>query len=331
MSKPMRICVVVLAMAGLGRAQIQLGDETTVVFATVDEGRKVLTARDEFIRRLSPFDRAARLKTDRDVSEEAFLEFVGNSVLAWTEPEKEKIESLFDEFRSRLAALALPFPPTIRLVKTSGDEEGQVPYTRANALVVPATMLGPDRMVNARLICHELFHILSRANPKLRDRLYEAIGFKKCHEIELPAALAPRKLTNPDAPVNDRYIEVQVDGEPALAVPVLFSRTETYDVNQGGEFFHYLVFQFLLVAREADSPDLKPVGDAADPRLMGVDRLAGFWEQVGRNTRYIYHPEEILADNFTLLVMPRPYIPTPEILDKMKAVLTAKTAGDAGS
>jgi hypothetical protein len=137
--------------------------------------------------------------------------------------------------------------------------------------------------------------------------------------------LKSRKLTNPDAPANDHYIEVQVDGTPALVVPILFSRTETYDVERGGEFFQYLVFKFLLVERDGDSLDLKPVCDDTGPRLLDVNQLSGFWEQVGRNTRYIYHPEEILADNFALLVTQNGNVPSPDILDKMKQVLLADT------
>ena len=38
-----------------------------------DEARRILTTRDDFIRALSPFDRAARVKTDKDVSEKEFL------------------------------------------------------------------------------------------------------------------------------------------------------------------------------------------------------------------------------------------------------------------
>ncbi|MBN1360469.1 MAG: hypothetical protein JW993_07750 [Sedimentisphaerales bacterium] len=333
MSKPHLVGIVVLVMAGWCRAQIRLDEETTVVFATVEQGRQVLTARDEFVRNLSPFDRAARMKTNHEVSEEAFLEFVGQNVLAWTDAEQKRIESLFAEIQPRTAAFSLPFPPTIYLIKTGGREEGGAAYTRANAVVVPATMLGPNRMLNANLICHELFHVLTRANPELRDRLYEVIGFKKCNEIELPAALRPRKLTNPDAPTNEHYIEVQVEGQPALAVPVLFSRSERYDPNRGGEFFQYLVFQFLLVERQADSPNLSVIYRDGTPRLVEADQLSGFWEQVGRNTQYIFHPEEILADNFALLVRQNGRIRSPEILGSLKGVLLAWPSdgtGDAG-
>ena len=46
-------------------------------FATVEQGKELLTKRDAFVERLSAFDRAARIKTDKAVSEEEFLQHVG--------------------------------------------------------------------------------------------------------------------------------------------------------------------------------------------------------------------------------------------------------------
>jgi hypothetical protein len=45
---------------------------------------------------------------------------------------------------------------------------------------------------------------------------------------------------------------------------------------------------------------------------------------VGRNTNYIIHPEEILAENFALLMMDKHDVPSPEILKKMQDVLGRK-------
>jgi hypothetical protein len=59
------------------------------------------------------------------------------------------------------------------------------------------------------------------------------------------------------------------------------------------------------------------------PRLVEVEAVEGFFEQIGRNTGYIIHPEEILADNFVLLVLGRttPPVPNPEIPEEMRAIL----------
>ena len=50
----------------------KLAARTTVSFADLEEAQKVLGARDDFVTAMSPFDRAARMKTDKPVSEEEF-------------------------------------------------------------------------------------------------------------------------------------------------------------------------------------------------------------------------------------------------------------------
>ena len=49
-------------------------------------------------------------------------------------------------------------------------------------------------------------------------------------------------------------------------------------------------------------------------------QAAGFSQQIGGNTGYIIHPDEILADNFTLLVLGRTNVPSPRILKEMENV-----------
>jgi hypothetical protein len=185
-------------------------------------------------------------------------------------------------------------------------------------------VVAPSRAVSPRLLVHELFHILSRSNPALRDRLYETIGFVNCAEVEWPESLRRRKLTNPDAPGNGHCIRVQVSGAEAWAVPILLARTEKYDVQRGGAFFRYMQSQLLLVDRAGDSPAIQPSSTEGQPRLIHVEQVTGFFEQIGRNTQYIIHPEEILADNFASLVLQDQNLPSPEVLEKMQKVLTAE-------
>jgi hypothetical protein len=44
---------------------------------------------------------------------------------------------------------------------------------------------------------------------------------------------------------------------------------------------------------------------------------------VGRNTGYLIHPEEILADNFELLIAADRRPPNPEIVHRMGEILGA--------
>ena len=99
-----------------------------------EEGAEILGSKDEFIQRLSAFDRAARMKTDRSISEDEFLKFVKGNVLPWNESEKAKIEAAMPSVRPALDALPLSLPKIVNLVKTSGAEEGQAFYTRDTAI-----------------------------------------------------------------------------------------------------------------------------------------------------------------------------------------------------
>jgi hypothetical protein len=297
----------------------------TMHFASQSEGRQVLVVKDDFVQRLSPFDRSARMKTDKAVSEGGLLEFIGKNVVDWTKEETQAVQAAIEAMQPLFRDLPLSLPPTVQLVKTTGAEEGNAAYTRSTAIVLPKAVLGKSQQELQQLICHELFHILSRQNPVLREELYGIIGFTKCNEIKLPPELERRKLTNPDAPRNDHFIRLQIDGHESLAVPVLLSSVETYDVKRGGEFFAYLQFQFLVVEKDRGSTNLNAVSQGSSPKLVGMERVSGFMEQVGRNTDYIIHPEEILADNFALLVLNNHKAASPEILRKMREVLMRRT------
>ena len=115
-------------------AQLSLGQGATIGFATVKEAKEVLERRDDFVQRMSPFDRAVRMKTDRDVSEEEYLRFVGRNVLAWDEADKQKITVAYRGVEKRLAVQNLPFPKKVLLIKTTGNEEGGAAYTAPTLL-----------------------------------------------------------------------------------------------------------------------------------------------------------------------------------------------------
>ena len=64
----------------------------------------------------------------------------------------------------------------------------------------------------------------------------------------------------------------------------------------------YLQFRFLLFeGTKSSSP--KPPAEGSASKLVTAEEVTDFVEQVGQNTDYVIHPEEILADNFALLVI----------------------------
>lgn len=309
-------------MDALCRAEMAIGERTTLRFASAAMGRRSLTRRDAFVKRLSPFDRSARMKSEDVVCETEFLEFVGSNVLDWSESERRSVERSMESILPRLESLGLAWPPSILFVKTTGAEEGGAAYTRGNVICLPRGRLKSSPEKLQKIICHELFHILSRANPRVRERLYAAIGFSACRELIFPEELRARKITNPDAPRNDHWIRLRVAGERCAAMPVLYARAEKYSSKRGGTIFDYLTFRFLIVEHDPETGTVKPSREGGRLRLVDVEEVAGFFEQVGRNTQYIIHPEEILADNFALMLLEEQDLPSPEIVSRMADILS---------
>lgn len=289
-------------------------------FLPVAAARHALAARDVFITRMSPFDRSARMKRSRAVSVAQFQAFVASAAKPWAASEKKRIKVAFGKILPAVRKLGLPLPDTIQLVRTSGREEGDAVYTRGQAIFLPDSAFTlPDHELK-RLLAHELFHLATRAHPELARRMYAVIGFHYCGEVALPAELRARKITNPDAPHNDYYITLQMGAHKVFAIPILYSRTQKYDTARGGDFFDYLQLGFLLVEPGKGAP--RVLRDAQGPRLVTLGQVSGdFFGQVGRNTDYVIHPEEILADNFALLALGEKDVPSPDILTRMRRVL----------
>lgn len=297
---------------------LKINAKTKVAFADAKKAKEILTEKDEFIAALSPFDRSVRMKTDQAVSEEEFLFFLGENTLDWKEGERNRITGLIESLRPKLERYALELPDTIWMIKITNDLGG-APHTRQNAIILPEVVLdGPlDNLEHT--IPHELFHVYTRHRPKVRDSFYGIIGFKPCGEVPFPEELAPIKCTNPDAPFNRHYIEVTYQGKKLKAVPILYANEPHYDKEKGGTLFDYIEFKLLAV--EEKEGKWTPRYRDGGPFLVDLMEVKGYFEQTGRNTLYIIHPEEILAVNFDYLVNGRKNLPTPRVLDEMRKLL----------
>ena len=86
----------------------------------------------------------------------------------------------------------------------------------------------------------------------------------------------------------------------------------------------HLQTAWLLVDREGAVCRARSGGP--DETGVAPQEFQGLYEQIGRNTVYLIHPEEILADNFAQLYVatlrsPPPSVASPAILAKMRAIL----------
>lgn len=303
--------------------EIQIGTNVTVRFASVEAGREMLTRRDEFIAALTPLDRRARLKTDVDVSEKDFLAFLERSVRAWTPDETNRVAGAFLAIRDKLARWHLPFPATLVLVKTTGEEEFDSFYTRQNAIVFPAAEVAGRPAGLRSAILHELFHVLTCHDPGLRKAVYESIGFRPINEVVLPEELQRRKITNPDGIQNGWMISLTNHNEVVQAVPILLATGNSFNPSGGGAN-PYDYFRLLVVAPGRAGWVAQLV--AGQPRLLKPTETTGWFEQIGRNTRYTIHPDEILADNFVKLINGNTNLPTPRIVDDLGKAFKSRTS-----
>ena len=302
-----------------GEGKFGFFGKTSVAFLMHKEGGRFLGRPDGFIEAMSPFDRSARLMTAREVSQAELLRHVSAQARDWTPGEMANVRGSMKAIAGKMAGLKLDFPPTIYFIKTTGREEGNAAYTRLNAIILPVGKLKQKDASLRRLLAHELFHVLSRANLKLATQLYRIIGYEPAPALKFPAELLPRKLTNPDAPFSRHVIEIHHEGRAVKVAPILYARADKYDEKLGGPFFRYLIFRLLVL----DAKDRSRAARDADGRLILLkpDEAKGFHDKVGRNTGYIIHPEETMADNFVFLLLGRDDLPNPEIVRAARVVL----------
>lgn len=236
---------------------------------------------------------------------ESYKKMLQDDLQEFNKEEKEITKNLFD----RALELCYEINPNLKLpeiflIKTAGKYYGpSVYYTRDNSIIIPAPMLAMDKEAKndhfLSTMIHEIFHIYSRYNKDKRDALYKRIGFEKLPELQLSGFLKKRVLYNPDG-VDLRYaitVKDKETGREFEAIPAIYSRYKAYtsDLNA---FFGYLTFQLFEVKDRAGvwSVVNKDVG-------YSIDEITGFWEQVGRNTQYNIHPDELCADNFVIMAL----------------------------
>jgi hypothetical protein len=297
----------------------KLSPASTVAFAGIDEARTILTNRDDFIAALSRFDRAARMKTDQEVTEADFLAFLGRNALSWSVVESNKVMRVCQNVSDKLVGWNLPLPATVLLIKTSGAEEGQAVYTRQNAIILPQHKIRSSELDLENSILHELFHIMSRHNSDLRKSLYRVIGFTPVNSIEYPMELSERKITNPDGFETEWFITLTNGNQTLPTIPILYADQERYDPKRGGEFFAYLVFKLMVITNE--NGNWQPRLVDGRPQFLDPQEVQGFFDQIGKNTGYIIHPDEILAENFVKLLSGETNLPSPRVIEGMRSIL----------
>lgn len=269
---------------------------------------------DAYTNALTPFDLAIRLNNPTGATEADYLRRAAAAVHNWPANEAADLQRAFSGVETALAAheITLPLPHSIQLIKTDGTEEfGAEGYTRG-ARIMLNTTAEPS---SVHLVAHELFHVVSHANPGLRDRVYLEFGFRPCAPIAVAKALDGRGITNPDCPVLEHYINL-ADGKVLKSYALVLYSKQGY--KAGGSLGDYAAVGLLeLTGTEKKKAPLMDGGKAVVHELGEVPAL---FKEIGTNTQYLLHPEEISAEHFAMLVAGEE-AREPQFLERVEAVL----------
>lgn len=317
------ILLLLLPLLGLWRCQAQ--PAVTASLITLDEKHAVrlldsaqtasalLTdTLDHFFERVTAVEMSIQMKkplqpgqTRTDLLPD-FEDYLRRDAASFTPDEIAFVADVVQEMWQTAQKAALDvFPDTLLLLKIKGKPYGpSVYYTRQNTIVIPQDVLRLRRRQDfLNTMYHELFHVYSRLRPDKRARLYRRIGFESIgmHRLELPQPLAERILHNPDGADFAQKITLKEGNKITEAIPVIYANEPGY-VSQKRLFFAYLEFSLFEIIPQADGRWYVRTQEDGLSSTLDLQKLPDFYRQIGDNTTYIIHPDEVLADNFALLM-----------------------------
>jgi hypothetical protein len=275
-----------------------------IQFANRAKGIELLSKPDDWSEQLSEFDMKARMRTLRTPGLQDFLNFISANVLDWTPDEQKYWSSLINKLSEAMAGLRL-YVPEIYMLKSTGLEEFNAVYTRNRSVVFPVERINfsHDEQRDFFLLAHEIFHILSKENPGLRDSLYALIDFISLNNFIFPPELEQYRLSNPNGEWYKHAISVQSDigliyVTPVIQTTVPVEKVIEFSTEGRPKIFDVLDILLLVVDPLTGEVIRNEKGLPISYRFNNTD-----WaKRVQRNTSYIIGPEEIMADNFALLM-----------------------------
>lgn len=266
---------------------------------------------ENYFDRIENMDLAIQVGTSKNISRDsllsAFKSKLSSSPASFSQNERYILDSLCTVISQQIEGYYLPIIDTINLIKidkyTVGDEAF---YTRQNSIIIPQGAL--DKYSATKLhtiLLHELYHIYSRYDHDFKAATYRLIGFER-HEkqIEIPKELKQKMLLNPDGLNMDFAITLHnKQKDTCYFIPFLFTSNKDYNSNSP-HFFSYMKFDLFPLKIENDYAilDYQKVKNF----LIDPSYYEDYFKQIKDNTSYTIHPDEIMADNFAVLIMEGP-------------------------
>lgn len=296
-------------------------EHTTIRFADVEAGRAVVGAADDWVARTSPWQRAVLMGRTSPPDVESFRAFQAAAVQAWTPEARARWRRALEQIAPAFNRLRVPLPQEVLLIRTDGRESANQPHTRAHAVVLPAEF-NQQQFSDAEVLAHELFHVVSRHNAELANRLYDLIGYDKVGELEWPPSWLPMRIANQDAPHDRHLMRVRIGGRETTVMPVVVTSSTRLPPADGDTLLDLMQPRLLEVIPGAYTQPTRPVMRNGQPVWHVPEETPDFLARLGGNTDYVMHPDETIADNFMFLVSGRK-VKNPQLLQRIEAVLLA--------
>jgi hypothetical protein len=314
----------ILGLASAEAVDLELQPGTVLSLPDAKESSVLLAKEDAYLKRMSVFDRAARMGRTEPPTVAEFAAHVGAQAKDYTETEIAAVRAALETIRPALLPLKLKLPARIVMTKTTGREDVGSPYCRGPLIIMPEVVFtAPPRRL-AQIVAHETFHVFSSHQAKLRPKMYGLLGFLPCEQPVLPAELDTRRFTNPDAMSMDYYTIVKHEDRDIAVIPTLLAKKPKFDPAQKGRIFEQVEFVLIEVTVANGKPTV--VSKDGSYVIRPTTEVPGYMKAMNKNTGYIWHPEEVLADNFVRTLVPGEKLNAPELPGKLIEVM--QSAGE---
>jgi hypothetical protein len=295
-------------------------DGTIVRFADVASARAVLGADDAWLQRSGSWQRAVLMARTSAPDAESFRAWQRDAAQPWSADARLRWHRALEAIAPAFNRLKVPLPREVLLIHSSGSESANQPHTRANAVVLPVRF-DQQAYSDAEVLAHELFHVVSRHQPELANRLYDLIGYVRVGELEWPAAWLPLRIVNQDAPYDRHLMSLKLrGGREATVMPVVVTANAKLPPANGDTLLELMEVRLLEV--EPGAQATRAVLRQGQPVWYDPQGQPDFLAHLGGNTDYVQHPDETIADNFMFLVSGRA-VKNPALLRRIEAVLQA--------
>lgn len=318
----MLIIILVLTTESLSMDYFQLPNGKTVVFLNADEGYAYIHD-SKFITDLTRLDVSLRLKKDfvRNDSvdyKKEYLSFLRKQMKDWNGLDKKYLKERLKNV-SHIIDKNTPsvFPDTLLLIRTTGDQEFSSFYTVKNAIISPGIIrtsstlfswLGYfSRYIEEKLI-HEIYHIYSRYNPAVRQKVYSVLGFDKIDRLGLNINLRHILITNPDDHDNNYKIGIpdSISGKITDYCLLIQSKYPTWIgyVEFPARIMVLLVYLDLKLhpIEYVKGSWVSVLNKEGKPIVNSLDEIPEFFNKIGIKLPVTLSPEEIAAETFVILI-----------------------------